>query len=410
MSRQSCLPSSLRSASAARDRAAAVTPPLSIGVVTAYLDHAATTALSASAQAAMSAAALTLGNPSSLHAAGRAARSLVEDARERIAGAFDAAPGDVVFTAGATEADNLAIIGLHRAQRAVDPRRRLVIASPTEHHAVLEAIDYLIAHEGAHVHWLAVDSDGVVDLDDLRAVLAAGDAEVLPALVAVMAANNETGTRQPLSAISRLCAEAAVPWHCDAVQAAAWVRVSFAQLGCATMAISAHKLGGPVGIGALFIAAGVDIAPINFGGGQERKLRSGTVNTAAVSGFAAAVDERVSWIDAGGADQVAHLRDALIAGIVEADPQAVVNGGGTVLPSIANITFPGCEADALLMLLDAAGVHCSLGAACTAGVPEPSHVLLAMGAGAAAARASLRFSLGMGSTAADVATVVAALP
>ena len=398
-----------RSPSGEHDQRTSLTSALSIRVVPAYLDHAATTGLSSSAQAAMAAEAKVVGNPSSLHAAGRAARSLVEAARERIAAAFGATPGDVVFTSGATEANNLAIIGIYRARSAADPRRRLVIASPTEHHAVLEAIDSLVAHESAQVHWLAVDSAGCIDLDDLASALD-GTSDVLPALVAVMAANNETGTRQPLAAIARWCREVGVPWHCDAVQEAAWSRVSFSDLGCSTMAISAHKLGGPVGIGALFISAGVEVQPISFGGGQERKVRSGTLNAAASAGFAAAVNECLQWIDAGGPDQVEQLRRSLIDAVTELDPTAQVNGGEQVLPSIANITFPGCDADALLMLLDAAGVYCSLGAACAAGVPEPSHVLLAMGAGDDAARSSLRFSLGATSTAEDVSALVDALP
>ncbi|NBU30696.1 MAG: cysteine desulfurase [Actinobacteria bacterium] len=374
-----------------------------------YLDHAATTALSPNAVDAMTRARHLTGNPSSLHSAGRAARAMAEDAREQIAYCLGASAADVVLTAGATEADNLAVIGLYRARRAADARRRLLIVSPTEHHAVLDVVDYLVAHEAAEVHWLAIDAHGVVNVADLHQALAAADGS-LPALVAVMSANNETGTRQPLHEIAQLCADFDVPWHCDAVQSAAWERLAFTALGCATMAVSAHKVGGPVGVGALLIRSAVVVSPISYGGGQERKVRSGTINTAAAVGFAAALADCVSHIDSGMPSRVRELRTGLTSRICELDPTAVINGGEDVLPSILNVTFPGCDADALLMLLDAQGIACSLGAACTAGVPEPSHVLLAMGATQEDASASLRFSFGADSTMSDVDAVIAALP
>ncbi len=375
----------------------------------AYLDHAATTPLLDCAREAMIEALSATGNASSLHAAGRAARRRVEESRETIAAALGVAPSEVVFTAGGTEADNLAVKGLWWSRTAEDPARRRVLASRIEHHAVLDPVQWLGEHEGAEVVWIDVDAEGRVDLDQLRAELAMYPGQT--ALVAVMWANNEVGTVQPIAEISAACSEAGVPLHVDAVQAVGSIPVD-ATLPDA-MAISAHKLGGPLGVGALVARRGLDLTPLTHGGGQERQIRSGTLDVPALVGFAAAVDHVLGDVPARSV-RTAALRDQLFSRVLEVAPSSLVNGalGGpdARLPGNAHLSFPGCESDALMMLLDAAGVEASIGSACSAGVPEPSHVLLAMGIDPVRARSSLRFSLGHTSTQADVDALVAALP
>jgi cysteine desulfurase len=362
-----------------------------------YLDHAATTPMVAESIAAMTAQLGLVGNPSSLHGLGRRARRVVEESREIIAEAFNARPSEVIFTGGGTEADNLAVKGLFWARRAADPRRIRVLASAIEHHAVLDAVQWLADHEGAKVDWIPVDSHGRVDPGTLRDMM--GD-DV--ALVTVMWANNEVGTVQPVERLAAVAREHGVPFHSDAVQAAGQLPIDFAGSGADALTISGHKIGGPLGVGALILAKGVDPTPILHGGGQEREVRSGTLDTPAIAGLAAAVQVSV----AGRARHVAkltELRDRLIRDVLTAVPDAVLNGDPRGrLPGNAHFSFPGCEGDALLMLLDARGVACSTGSACSAGVSQPSHVLLAMGADAARARGSLRFTLGHTSTVADV--------
>lgn len=373
----------------------------------AYLDHAATTPMSEVAIAAMTAELAVVGNPSSLHAAGRRARKVVEQSRELVAQALGAQPADVIFTGGGTEADNLAVLGLFRARRAANPDRIRVLASAVEHHAVLDPVQALAINEGAIVEWLPVDADGCLDVGALAALLA--DHADSIAFVAIMTANNEIGTRQPMAEVVRVCAAYDIPVHSDAVQSVAWDAWDFAASGLATAAVSAHKVGGPHGVGALLVSRTTTIAPVLFGGGQERGVRSGTLDAPGIAAFAAALTDTVASLDSR-SQRVRALREELIAVVHEVDDTAVLNGSADCLPSIAHFSFPGCEGDALLMLLDAAGVECSTGSACTAGVPEPSHVLLAMGASPATARASLRFSLGATSTQADIAALADALP
>jgi cysteine desulfurase len=374
-----------------------------------YLDHAATTPLLDCAREAMIGALSHTGNASSLHAAGRAARRRVEESRETIAGALGVTPSEVIFTAGGTEADNLAIKGLWWARSAEDPARCRVLASRIEHHAVLDPVHWLGEHEGAEVVWIDVDAEGRVDVDQIRAELDAYPAQT--ALVAVMWANNEVGTVQPIGQIAAACAEAGVPLHVDGVQAVGSIPLDATLPD--SLAISAHKLGGPLGVGALVARRGLELTPLTHGGGQERQVRSGTLDVPALVGFAAAVDHVLGDV-AGRSARTAALRDDLFARVLDLAPNAIVNGalGGmdARLPGNAHMSFPGCESDALLMLLDAAGVEVSMGSACSAGVPEPSHVLLAMGIDPVRARSSLRFSLGHTSTRADVDALVAALP
>lgn len=396
---------------AARPSAGAGSAPLTYDWATmrTYLDHAATTPLLDCAREAMIEALSHTGNASSLHAAGRAARRRVEESRETIAAALGVTPSEVVFTAGGTEADNLAVKGLWWARTAQDPTRRRVLASRIEHHAVLDPVHWLGEHEGADVVWLDVDSEGRVDVAQVRDELAAHPGQT--ALVAVMWANNEVGTVQPVAEVAALCAEAGVPLHVDGVQAVGSIPVDAALPE--TLAISAHKLGGPLGVGALVARRGLELTPLTHGGGQERQVRSGTLDVPALVGFAAAAEHVLGDVVPRSA-RIAALRDELIARVLEVAPGSIVNGaiGGpdARLPGNAHVSFPGCESDALLMLLDAADVEVSMGSACSAGVPEPSHVLLAMGIDPVRARSSLRFSLGHTSTGADVDALVAALP
>lgn len=374
---------------------------------TAYLDHAATTPMLPEAIAAIAEVMGVVGNPSSLHAAGRAARRRVEEARESLAAALGARPSEVVLTAGGTESDNLAVKGIYWARQGAEPRRRRVIASAVEHHAVLDAVDWLATHEGAEVTWLPVDATGLVDPEELRAALAADPDSA--ALVSIMWANNEVGTIQPVAALAGVAREFGVPMHCDAVQAVGSVPVDFADSGLDALTMTGHKLGGPAGAGALLLRRDVACVPLLHGGGQERDVRSGTLDVAGTVGLAVAAELAVGR-RAEVAARVAALRDELVEGVRRDVAGVTVNGHPSRhLPGIANLTFAGCEGDALLMLLDAQGVECSTGSACSAGVAQPSHVLLAMGADPAAARGTLRFSLGHDSTAADVAAVLAAI-
>ena len=368
----------------------------------AYLDHAATTPMVPAALAAMTDELAQLGNPSSLHNAGRRARRVVEESRELIAEAYGARPSEVVFTSGGTEADNLAVKGLYWARTAAAPARHRVLATATEHHAVLDSVRWLAEHENAEADWLAVDAAGVVTPATLAAAIERDPATV--ALISVMWANNEVGSVQPVGELARLAAEYQIPFHSDAVQAAGQLAVSLAGTGATALTITAHKIGGPVGIGALLLAKGSQPVPVLHGGGQERDVRSGTLDVPAIRAFAVAV-QAATERRADEAKRVAALRDDLIAQVLAAVPDAVLNGappGPGRLPGNAHFSFPGCEGDALLMLLDARGIACSTGSACTAGVAQPSHVLLAMGADDARARGSLRFSLGHSSEQADV--------
>ncbi|HSV66320.1 MAG TPA: cysteine desulfurase family protein [Mycobacteriales bacterium] len=372
-----------------------------------YLDHAATTPMLPEALAAMTAELPRVGNASSLHASGRAARRRVEESRERVADALGARPSEVVFTSGGTEGDNLAVKGIFWARQAANPCRRRILTSAVEHHAVLDAVGWLAAEQGAEPVWLGVDSLGRVHPETLRAAIE--DDPDAVALVSVMWANNEVGTVQPIAELAAVAHRFGVPVHTDAVQAIGAVPVGFAASGVDALTVSGHKIGGPLGCGALLLGRDVGCTPVLHGGGQERDVRSGTLDTPALVGFATAVDRAVAAQPAQ-AERLAGLRDRLVGGVRAAVPTAVLNGDPAGrLPGNAHFSFPGCEGDALLMLLDAAGVACSTGSACSAGVAEPSHVLRAMGADMATARSSLRFSLGHTSTEDDVTALLAAL-
>ena len=370
-----------------------------------YLDHAATTPMVPEAVEAMTRELGRWGNASSLHGSGRAARKVVEEARESIAARVGAHPSEVIFTSGGTESDNLAVKGGYWA-RAAQGRTELV-ASAVEHHAVFESVAWLGQTAGATVHWLPVDPAGRIREADLAAVVGARTA-----LVSVMWANNEVGTLQPVPAVAARAAEHGALSHSDAVQAVGHVPVDFTASGLDLLTFTAHKLGGPYGVGALLARRNVDLTAVQHGGGQERDVRSGTVNVAAVAGFAAAVEVAVDGLDRY-QTSVRALRAALVEGLAAAVPDAVVLGAtdpADRLPGVASVRFPGCSAEALLMLLDAAGIDCAAGSACSAGVTEPSHVLVAMGLDETAARSVLRFSLAATNDQADLQALLTALP
>jgi cysteine desulfurase len=372
-----------------------------------YLDHAATTPMHPDAIAAMTAVQATVGNASSLHTSGRAARRTIEESRETLAEKLGARPSEVVFTAGGTESDNLAVKGIYWARRDADPRRRRIVTSAVEHHAVLDAVEWLADHEGADVTWLATESDGSVRAAALRDALQSHD-DV--ALVSVMWANNEVGTIMPIAELAAVAAEFDVPMHSDAVQAIGQLPVSFASSGLSAMSIAAHKFGGPTGAGALLLRRDTACVPLLHGGGQERDVRSGTPDVAGAVGMTVAARLAVDGLDAH-SEKLTVLRDRLIDGVLSVVDDVRLNGPRRArLPGNAHFTFAGCEGDSLLMLLDANGIECSTGSACTAGVPQASHVLLAMGAGSAAARGSMRLSLGRTSVPEDVDAVLDVLP
>ncbi|NJQ03036.1 cysteine desulfurase family protein [Streptomyces zingiberis] len=375
----------------------------------AYFDHAATTPMLPEAVAAMTAHAAVTGNASSLHAAGRRARRTVEEARESLAEALGARPSEVVFTSGGTESDNLAVKGLYWARRDADPRRTRVLASPVEHHAVLDAVEWLAEHEGARVEYLPVDAVGRVAPEALRAALERDPDDV--ALATVMWANNEIGTVMPVRELTAVAAEFGVPVHADAVQAFGQLEVDFAASGLSALTVSGHKIGGPYGIGALLLGRDQAPVPLLHGGGQERQVRSGTLDVPAVAAFAVAGRHAAGHRERF-ARETGALRDALVAAVREAVPDAILGGDPDPagrLPANAHFSFPGCEGDSLLLLLDAQGIECSTGSACTAGVAQPSHVVLATGASPEQARGTLRFSLGHTSTEAEVTALATAI-
>ncbi|MEU7578376.1 cysteine desulfurase family protein [Streptomyces sp. NPDC041068] len=375
----------------------------------AYLDHAATTPMLPEAIAAMTAKIAVTGNASSLHAAGRRARRTVEEARETLAESLGARPSEVVFTSGGTEADNLAVKGLYWARRDAEPARTRVLASPVEHHAVLDAVHWLGEHEGATVEYLPVDSYGRVRPDALREAIERNPDDV--ALATVMWANNEIGTIMPVRELADVAQEFGVPLHADAVQAYGQIPVDFGASGLAAMTVSGHKIGGPYGIGALLLGREYSPVPVLHGGGQERHVRSGTLDVPAIAAFAVAGEYAAAHREQFAAE-IGALRDDLVAAVRSAVPEAILGGDPSPegrLPANAHFTFPGCEGDSLLLLLDAQGIECSTGSACTAGVAQPSHVLLATGTDPDLARGTLRFSLGHTSTKADVDAVAAAI-
>ena len=362
-----------------------------------YLDHAATTPMADAAIAAMTSSLSKIGNPSSLHAQGRATRKDVEDAREVIAKAVGALPSEIIFTGSGTEADNAAIKGLFWKSG-----RKVIVISAIEHHAVLDPARWLVEHEGAELIEIPVTKTGLIDLGFLKDLIAKRGNEI--ALISVMHSNNETGVIQPVAEVVKIAGD--IPVHTDAVQSFTKTPLSYKDLGVMSMALSAHKVGGPLGIGVLVLRRAIEIPALLHGGGQEREIRSGTLNAPSIVAFAAAVES--SNYDS---ERVSALRDRFEAGVRASVPDAYINGvDAPRLPGITNVTFPGTQSDSLLLLMDSEKVSCSTGAACSAGVHRPSHVLLAMGHTEVTAQSSLRFSCGATSTESDIDFALSVLP
>ena len=346
---------------------------------------------------AMTTSLSKLGNPSSLHTEGRSVRKDVEDAREVIAKAVDCLASEIIFTGSGTEADNAAIKGLFWKSG-----KKVVVISSIEHSALIDPAQWLQEHEGAEVVYIPVNSDGVIDLDFLRNLVKERSDEI--ALISVMHANNETGVIQPIAEVVKIAGDIAV--HTDASQSFTKVPLSYKDLGVTAMTLSAHKIGGPLGIGALILRRGFEIPALLHGGGQERDIRSGTLNTPSIVAFAAAVS--AEHYDRKG---IENLRREFEVGLSASVPDAYINGvNADRLPGIVNVTFPGTQSDSLLLLMDSEKVSCSTGSACNAGVHRPSHVLLAMGHSELTAQSSLRFSLGATSTKEDVEFALSVLP
>jgi cysteine desulfurase len=364
-----------------------------------YVDHAATTPLSPAAFKAITDQLQELGNPSSLHTHGRATRKSLEDARESIAREVGALPSEVIFTASGTEANNIALKGLWWSGKAKG--KSVVVISAIEHHAILDPAHWLETHEGAEVVVVPVDVHGVIDLEFLRNLVATRGDQI--AVISIMHSNNETGVLQPIEEVVSIASS--IPVHTDAVQSFKKVPLSYKDLGVTALTLSAHKVGGPLGIGALILRRAYEIPALLHGGGQEREIRSGTLNAPSIVAFCAAATESYP------AAAVTTLRDNFIKALSAAIPDAYINGGSSQrLPGIVNVTFPGTQSDTLLLLLDNAHVSASTGSACSAGVHEASHVLLAMGHTETTAQSSLRFSFGAASTQADVEFVMSVLP
>jgi cysteine desulfurase len=362
-----------------------------------YLDHAATTPMADAAIAAMTSSLSKIGNPSSLHTQGRATRKDVEDAREVIAKAVGALPSEIIFTGSGTEADNAAIKGLFWKSG-----KKVIVISAVEHHAVLDPARWLVEHEGAELIEIPVNKTGLIDLDFLKELIAKRGNEI--ALISVMHSNNETGVIQPVAEVVKIAGD--IPVHTDAVQSFTKTPISYKELGVMSMALSAHKVGGPLGIGVLVLRRAFEIPALLHGGGQEREIRSGTLNAPSIVAFAAAVES--SNYDSA---RVSALRDRFESGLRASVPDAYINGADAPrLPGITNVTFPGTQSDSLLLLMDSEKVSCSTGAACSAGVHRPSHVLLAMGHTEITAQSSLRFSCGATSTESDIDFALSVLP
>jgi len=362
-----------------------------------YFDNAATTPINEQALAAFVEEARVLGNPSSLHTFGRNTRKDLESSRERLASLIGAHSSEIIFTGSGTEANNLAIKGIFWKRRAEDSRRTVVVISAFEHHAVLDPAQWLAQFEGAELIEIGVDSKGFLNIDELERIVAERGNEI--ALISIMHSNNEIGTLQPITRTVEIAQRLSIPVHTDAVQSLGKVPLSFRDLGVFAMTLSAHKVGGPVGVGALVLKKGNDITPLLHGGGQEREIRSGTLNSPAAVAFTIAAEDAIKNMERN-SKKLREYRATFIDRVMQKVEGAWLNGvrDGETLPTIVNIGFPRTESDALLLLFDSEGIACSTGSACSAGVQQPSHVLLAMGLSETQARSSLRFSFGAQNT------------
>ena len=367
-----------------------------------YLDHAATAPINDAAITALNTQMRKLGNASSVHNPGREVRKDVEDARHKLSELVNSNPSEIIFTGSGTEANNLAIKGFFWQS----PDRNVIVTSAFEHHAILDPVEWLVEHEGAEQVLIPITKAGVIDLDFLAKVVEARGSEI--AVISIMHSNNELGSIQPISEVVKIAGD--IPVHTDAVQSFGKVDFDFQKLGVTAATISAHKVGGPLGIAALILRRGLDLTPILHGGGQEREIRSGTLNAPAIVAFAAASEFAIANREVNFA-KIRELRDYFIAGLKRVVPEVSINSiSDPALPGIVNATFPGTESDALLLLLDTEGISASAGSACSAGVPRPSHVLVALGLSESDADASLRISIGTTNTKAEIDQVLAVLP
>lgn len=372
---------------------------MSVSEKAAYLDNAATTAILPEALEVLYQEAATVGNASSLHGAGRRARKIVEESRERIAAAVGAKPQEVIFTASGTEANNLAVKGMFWQAQNESEAKSGISSSPVEHHAILDPLEWLEREGGAQLHLARVDLNGVINPESVAEIMSEHGATI--SFATYMHSNNEVGALQPVAELAAIAREHQIPIHTDAVQSFGKVPLHFADLGVDAMTISGHKIGGPLGVAALIAKKTLELTPLLHGGGQEREVRSGTLHTPAIAAFATAAEISQAKLHAN-SERIRSLRARLIAGITQTVSDVRLNGGANTLPGIAHFTFDGAEGDALLLLLDAQGVQCSTGSACSAGIAQPSHVLLAMGMAPKIARSSIRFSIGPSTTEAEI--------
>lgn len=373
-----------------------------------YLDHAATTPLRPELINGYLAQLQVVGNPSSVHGSGQSARQVVEDARDRLAKAIDCHRSEVLFTSGGTESNNLAIKGLYLAAVKADPGRNVVITPGTEHHAGIEPVEWLESAEGAEVQWMPVDGQGVPNIEWLADYLAQNGQRV--AVISLMWVNNETGLISPIQEITELAAKYGIPVHSDAVAAFGHIPLSFRTSGLTTMAISGHKFGAPVGVGALIVSRNAKLAVLSHGGGQERGIRSGTLSSALAYAIGEAAALAVSDLEVV-RTRLTGFADQIVEAVRQAAPESIFTRGDQLgFEGVIHFTFPDCSGDSILFLLDTAGVNVSTGSACRAGVAQASHVLMAMGRSEDEARGSLRISLGYSTTAEDVAGFIAAFP
>ena len=369
--------------------------------VTIYLDHAATTPINSAALDALNEQIKKLGNASSVHNQGRAVRKDVEDARHKLSELVGSVPSEIVFTASGTEANNLAIKGFYWKSG-----KKVILTSNFEHHAVLDPVEWLAEHQGAEIIYIPVKRDGFIDLDFLKKVVAERGPDI--AVISIMHSNNELGSIQPIAEVVKIAGS--IPVHTDAVQSFGKVEFNFDALGVSAATISAHKLGGPLGVAALVLKHGIDLAPLLHGGGQEREIRSGTINAPGIVAFAKAAEVAIAERESN-FKKIRALRDQLISGLQSAVPDLVLNSPkDPALPGVVNISIPGTESDALLLLLDTEGISASAGSACSAGVPRPSHVLVAMGLSEDLADASLRISIGASNTSKEIEQVISVMP
>ncbi len=376
--------------------------------MTVYLDYAATAPLRKEVLECFTEHLQNLGNPSSVHSSGQMIRRALEEARESVARSVDCNRSEVIFTAGGTESDNLAIKGLYWERNSDGNVRPLIVTSGTEHHASIDPMEWLENHDGAEIIWLPVDYQGIIDFDFFEKFLEENHKRV--ALVNLMWANNETGVVTDMAKVVAIAKKYDIPVHSDAIAAFGHIPVSFADSGLNTMSISAHKVGGPVGAGALIVSRSTKLVSIIHGGGQKRGMRSGTMNAPVAKAFALAAELAVAELETE-TKRLSALRDRLVQGVLELSPIAHHTASESKrMPHNAHFTFEGCSGDSLLFLLDQQGVCVSVGSACQAGVNGPSHVLVAMGRTEREALGCIRMTLGKDSTDADIDAVLAALP